>query len=281
MRTPVEREIERIAVAEVTEKNRLRPVADAAVESLMASIRELGVLKDALHVRRRKDGTLVLIAGAHRLEAARRLGWDTVPARVWSDVTDDWARLMEVDDNIAGAELNALDTAIFLAERKAIYEKLHPEMAAGTFKGNQHTGNLVGDIVSFTSATAEKFGLSERHVKRLVAAGHAIRGDAQRLRTAPRPVTLKDLTELSKVGGAPERYAVVDALVAGRAKSAAEARRAWAAKDQPPAPEKDPVEEAFKALAAVWKRSPKAARRRFVDGIRAEIDAMADGSDDE
>jgi ParB family chromosome partitioning protein len=73
MRTPVEREIERIAVAEVTEKNRLRPVADAAVESLMASIRELGVLKDALHVRRRKDGTLVLIAGAHRLEAARRL----------------------------------------------------------------------------------------------------------------------------------------------------------------------------------------------------------------
>jgi ParB family chromosome partitioning protein len=94
-------------------------------------------------------------------------------------------------------------------------------------------------------------------------------------------VTLKDLTELSKVGGAPERYAVVDALVAGRAKSAAEARRAWAAKDQPPAPEKDPVEEAFKALAAVWKRSPKAARRRFVDGIRAEIDAMADGSDDE
>jgi ParB family chromosome partitioning protein len=118
-------QIDQVAVADVDASGRLRPVSEAAVESLIQSITELGVMKDAIHVRKRKDGRMVLIAGAHRLEAAKRLGWEVIPAKVWTEVTDDWARLMEVDDNIAGAELNPLDTAVFLATRKAVYEKLH------------------------------------------------------------------------------------------------------------------------------------------------------------
>ncbi|HPT48548.1 MAG TPA: hypothetical protein PLM07_21900, partial [Candidatus Rifleibacterium sp.] len=55
---------------------------------------------------------------------------EEIAAHIWTDVTDDWARLMEVDDNLAGAEMNALDTAVFLAERKKVYEKLHPETKA-------------------------------------------------------------------------------------------------------------------------------------------------------
>lgn len=51
---------------------RLRPVSESGVESLIASISETGVMKDAIHVRKKKDGSLHLIAGGHRLEAARR-----------------------------------------------------------------------------------------------------------------------------------------------------------------------------------------------------------------
>ncbi|MCU9850381.1 ParB N-terminal domain-containing protein [Defluviimonas sp. WL0024] len=120
MKKPTLMQITSVAVAEVDARRRLRPVSEAGVESLLASIAETQVMKDAIHVRKLKDGKLVLIAGAHRLEAAKRLGWEEIEAKVWTDVTDDWAQLMEIDDNLAGAEMNALDTAVFLAERQRL-----------------------------------------------------------------------------------------------------------------------------------------------------------------
>ncbi|MBL9057471.1 MAG: DUF935 family protein, partial [Rhodobacteraceae bacterium] len=121
-----------VPVADIDTRNRLRPVSTAGVESIIASIGEVGVMKDPIHVRRKKGGQLVLIAGGHRLEAAKRLGWIEIEAKVWVDVTDDWSRMMEIDDNLAGAELNPLDTALFLAARKEVYERLHPEARAKT-----------------------------------------------------------------------------------------------------------------------------------------------------
>ncbi len=115
-----EPKIQRIPVAdiEVDAEHRLRPVSDAGVQSLMASIEELGVIKDAIHVRKKRRATgesLVLMAGGHRLEAAKRLGWETIPARIWADATDDFARLMEIDDNLSGSDLSNLELSVFLA----------------------------------------------------------------------------------------------------------------------------------------------------------------------
>ena len=263
--------IDRVKVADIVTASRLRPVSEAGVESLLASIAEIGVRKDAVHVRQKKSGPLVLIAGGHRLEAARRLGWDEIEAKVWTDVTDDWARLMEIDDNIAGAELNPLDTALFLAERKRIYEKLHPETAAGAFKGNRHTGSLAADtmsVSSFATATAEKFGMTDRHVRRLIAAGDRLDPrDVSLLRKAPRQVTLRDLAEIAKIGGPTERYEVVEALAEGRAKSAAEARQKWKAEQGGTPVPKDPADEQFIALMKLWQRSGARARRRFLDEV--------------
>lgn len=256
-------QIDRVKVAEVRAGGRLRPVSEAGVESLIASINEVGVMKDAIHIRKKKDGSLHLIAGAHRLEAAQRLGWDEIEAKVWTDVTDDWARLMEIDDNLAGAEMNALDTAVFLAARKAVYERLHPETRAGVAGGLARQG-LASDIVSFAAATADKFGVSKRHVERMIAAGSRLMPDQiQALRAAPRPVTLADLTVIAKIGAAPDRYAVVEGLAAGEAKSAAAALRALRGET----PIKDPIEEAFKTLLSAWQRAPKEARRRFVGAM--------------
>ncbi|WP_102226894.1 ParB/RepB/Spo0J family partition protein [Acidimangrovimonas sediminis] len=281
MTSPTLLKIDEVAVADVIERGRLRPVSEAAVESLVASIGELGVMKDPIHVRKLKDGKLVLIAGGHRLAAARRLGWERIAAKVWTNVTDDWARLMEVDDNIAGAELNALDTAIFLATRKEVYERLHPETKAGVAGGRARQGSA-NDIVSFAAATAEKFALSRRQVERLVAAGAKLDPkDRSLLRAAKRPVTLKDLTEISKIGQPPERYAVVAALSEGRARTAAEARKAYAAQErgvEPPV--KDPVEEGFNKLMDAWKRAPKAARRRFIEELFDEVAPLVDDEAD-
>jgi ParB family chromosome partitioning protein len=276
MKPPVERDATQVPVADIIVKSRLRPVSEAAVESLIASIGELGVMKDAVHLRKRKEG-LFLMAGAHRLEAATRLGWATIPAKIWADVTDDWALLMEVDDNIAGAELNPLDTAVFLAERKKIYERLHPETRSGAFKGNRHTGSLAADIMSvasFAKATAEKFCIDERHVRRLVSLGGSLEVQERNdLRAAPRQVTLKDLGDIAKMPRlGKERMAVIAALHQGKAKNAAEAFRAIKAENSGvEVIVQDLVEVAFRAITALWVRAPKAAKRRFAEERAAEL----------
>lgn len=269
-----------VPLAEIDTRDRLRPVSEAGVESIIASIEEVGVMKDPVHLRRKKNGQLVLIAGGHRVEAARRLGWTEVEAKVWVDVTDDWSRMMEIDDNLAGAELTPLDTAIFLARRKEVYERLHPEAKRGAI-GNLASRGALTDIVSvssFAKVTAEKFGIDERHVRRLVAAGSKLSPrDLQLLRSAPQGVTLKDLSDLSKVGDAPARYDVVEAFAAGRAKKISEAIKARAAREAGIEPTvKDPVEEAFKALSAAWARAPMAAKRRFMHEHSDEL-AQLDG----
>jgi len=267
-----------VPVAEIETGTRLRPVSEAGVAALIASIGELGVMKDAIHVRKvkHKDGKLVLMAGAHRLEAARRLGWTVIPAKVWT-CSDDWAQLMEIDDNLAGAELCPLDTAIFLARRKEVYERLHPEtraaIGAELIAKRWNTADIVS-VVSFAAATAEKFGMSDRHVRRMIAAGVRLDPrDTALLRKAPRPVTLKDLMEIGKIGSVPERYHVVEALADGTVKTAAEARRSYALNGRS-LPEKDPVEAAFKTLRDTWSRAPKAARRRFIAAHEAEVEDM-------
>lgn len=268
MKSPILLTLSRVPVADVVVRDRLRPVGEAGVASLLASIAETGVMKDAIHVRKKKDGKLYLIAGGHRLEAARQLGWQDIEAKVWTDVTDDWARLMEIDDNLAGAEMDALDTAVFLARRKEVYERLHPETKRGVAGGLARHG-LASDIMSFAESTAKKFSITKRHVERMIAAGAKLGPDeTRRLRSAPRPITLADLQAIAKIGETGERYAVVDALCEGKAKSAAEARKAFKVRESGVQPTlKDPVEDQFKALMTVWNRSGAAARARFLSAI--------------
>jgi len=262
-----------VPVAEIEAKNRLRPVSEAGVEALKASIIETGVMKDAIHVRRKKGGVLVLIAGAHRLEAARQLGWAEIEAKVWTDVTDDWSRLMEIDDNLAGAEMGPLDTAVFLAERKAVYERLHPETRHGGDRKSVEFQNQadIMSVRSFAAATAEKFGISDRHVRRMIEIGSTLSRDEVRwLRAAPAPVRLNDLQALAKIGDAKDRSQVCIRLSNG-AKSAADAWRSHRLEAGDEAPVKDPVEEAFIALSKAWARAPMAAKKRFLINHRHEI----------
>lgn len=117
--------------------------------------------------------------------------------------------------------------------------------------------------------------MTDRHVRRLIAAGARLDPrDVSLLRKAPRPITLKDLAEIAKISQPTERYDVVEALAEGRAKSAADARRRFAAGAGRAAPVEDPVEAALKALKAAWARAPKEARRRFCRDHGNEISAL-------
>ena len=267
-----------LAVTEIEVGERLRPVSEAGVEALMASIAELGHMKDPVHVRKVKHrgGAYVLMAGAHRLTAAQRLGWKTIKVTCWS-CTDDFARLMEIDDNLAGAELTALDTAVFLAERKRVFEKLHPETKHGGDRKSESYQNQtdIMSVRSFSTSTAEKFGLTDRHVRRLILAGSALAGDeVSRLRKAERPITLKDLMEIGKIGNPVERYHVVNCLAEGLTKNATAARKSWkASQGEAPAP-LSATDQAYARLLDAWDRAPKAARTRFMEERGDAITSM-------
>lgn len=269
-----------VALADIEIGTRLRPVSEAGVAAILESIKETSVMKDPIHVRRTKDGVLVLIAGGHRTEAARRLGWDKIDAVVWRDVSDDWVKLVEIDDNLAGAEMTALDTAVFLARRKAIYERLHPETKAAAGAAlvarRWNTADIMS-VVSFAKATAEKFGLSERHVRRLIEAGDALT-DAQiaQLRGAPRAVGTVDLMEIAKIDTPEERAQVVLKVATGQASKVAAARAQYAVETgrvvTAPAAKKDAD---YQALVDAWKRASPAARRHFLTTFAADIAAHA------
>lgn len=280
-------EVTELDVEQIDVSERLRPVSDAAVDALIASIEELGVIKDEVLVRkvRHKGGKLKLIAGGHRVEACRRLS-RKVPAKVF-DCTDDWARLMEVDDNLAGAELTALDTAVFLAERKRVYEQLHPETKQGAaglvaMRGSQtdtmsvwagkHAADMMS-VASFAKVTAEKFGMTERHVRRLVAAGNVLDvKDRRLLREAAQPVTLADLQQIAKIDNVAERYEVIERFAKGEVKKIAVARKEFADRSKGvQSPVEDPVNDQHKALLTAFKRAGAEARRRFVRDLYGEL----------
>ena len=75
--------ITELPVADIEIGQRLRPASEAGVQAIIASIGELGVMKDPIHVRRQKDGRAILMAGLHRLTAARELGWETIKVACW------------------------------------------------------------------------------------------------------------------------------------------------------------------------------------------------------
>lgn len=251
--------------------DRLRPVCDLSVQSLRESIETLG-LQNEIHLRKvKRTGALRLMAGGHRIAAFRLLGRETIPAKVW-DCTDDWAALTEIDDNLAHAELDALELAVFLAKRKEVYERAYPETKALTgaelVAKRWNTADKLS-VVSFAAATAEKRSLSERQIRRLVAVGQALSPqDVEQLRSAPKKVTLSDLQVIAKCPGDAARREICQALHTGTAKSAAEAVRRHKA---PGAAIKDPTEDARGRIADAWARASKEARRRFAGDYRAEL----------
>jgi len=272
-------EIADIPLDQIDCSNRLRPVTDKAVESLMVSIEALG-LQAEIHIRRiKKSGALRLIAGGHRMEVFRRLERATIPAKVW-DCTDDWAALAEIDDNLAHAELDTLELAVFLARRKEVYERAYPETKhgpAGAAARWNATDNL--SVASFATSAADKMGVSERNVFRLLAAGSALGpNEINQLRHAPRKVTLADLQIIAKVGNPVDRYDICAALEAGTAKSAKEVMNR---KKAPGAAKKDPIEKALRRLNDAFDRAPVKAQRRFVEERRGVLEILMDAGEAE
>lgn len=131
-------DVVRVPISEIVVGERKRSLGD--VTPLAESIAELGLLQPIVITEDRR-----LVAGMHRLEACRKLGWQEIDARI-VQADDMRAELAEIDENLVRNELTALERAEQLARRKAIYEALHPETRKGTAQAIKMHRKLGHDV---------------------------------------------------------------------------------------------------------------------------------------
>lgn len=160
----------RIKISEIKINPGRREAAAESIEELIRSISEIGLLNPITI-----DQEHTLIAGLHRLEAAKRLGWTEIECNICTlDALQ--TELAEIDENVVRTALSVIEYGELLERRKEIYESLHPETKAGQAQAagmNRAIGNNVGDTMSvrtksFAQDTADKLGVSPRTVERTV-----------------------------------------------------------------------------------------------------------------
>ena len=154
-----------------------REAEPKAVEELARSITAVGLMNPVT-----LDQNNTLVAGLHRLEAAKLLGWTEIECTtIGMDSVQ--AKLAEIDENIVRTKLNRQEVCEQLLRRKEIYETLHPETRHGMRNGQTaKNANLATlETKSFAEDTAEKTGMSKRAVSRLLQIANNLTGDARRI----------------------------------------------------------------------------------------------------
>ena len=210
-----------VALAAIRVTDRLRLALDAGkVETIARSMAEIGLQSpvllrpwrapgDTAGWGREDPGLYGLVAGAHRLEAARRLGWTRIEAIV-VDGTPDEMRLVEIDENLARAELTALDRARFLATRKAVHARLSPghrhggdRKSAEYIEKNQVTKT---GTRSFPADAMAQTGLSTSMIYRAVEIGEKLDGRlAEALARTPLAGREGDLHRIARMPAGEQR----------------------------------------------------------------------------
>lgn len=220
-------DIERIPLRTLKASGQPRPLITEAVDKLAASIREVGLIQPiSVRCVPVMDGGVAvdgyqIVAGHHRVAAARALGWTEIDAIIVDAGEHLQAELIEIDENLCRAELTASQRAQAIRRRKQIWEALHPAETGGTTcptsladgrqSGPQHQKQFAAD-------TAAVSGESKRDVNRHLARADAIGDDLERVTgtSLDKGVELDALAKLPE----PERKDLIARAEAGEEVSA-------------------------------------------------------------
>lgn len=258
-----------IEVGLISTLGRLRDTDAKQVAALAESISEVGLINPITVYRReiirngQKADGFGLVAGAHRLEACKSLGWQEVPAVV-VDLSDDDRIIAECDENLCASKLTASEQAMFTAKRKEAYLRKHPETAHGR---NQHGGDDKLSSPDFATDQSQKTGVDKRTVQRSAERGEKVTTAALAMVKGTKLDTGQFLDRLKKIDPEGQRAFVqreLDSLQKPKPKSAA---------PHAPDPQDDYEvrERQVAALMAAWNKAGKEARETFIDRIGAHL----------
>ena len=275
-----------VPISEIKINAGRREADPEGVQELVDSISKVGLLNPITI-----DREHTLIAGLHRLEAAKLLGWTEIECNV-SSLEGLLAELAEVDENVVRKGLSAVEYSDLLLRRKEIYETLHPETKAGTSQAagmNRAKGNNVGCKMhptskSFVQDTAEKLGVNPSTIKRQIQTAKNLTTEAKDIiRDTGTKITKKDALKLSRLEPEQQRDAASQ-LAAGEIKSMGEYHPAPAEEPQspePPMPPSVPYSLGDKHYASIEEsvadlKNPDKDCSYTPDTLLADIDGFVD-----
>lgn len=270
-----------IPYASIDASDRLRPIDPDYAAFIAASVEEKGV-QTPIVVAPRGDG-FKLAEGGHRHAAFGLLGLTDLEVGkhvVIEEMDEAQRKLREIDENLVRRELNPLDRALFLAERRKIYEKLNKTLARGgdrksdKFAEETKSQTLrLGFAPRFSQDVADKVGLSERAIQLALHIAKSLDPDAVKLLRGTKIETnqqaLLQLCDLT----ATEQCAAARFIAEGEAKTVADARIAIG-KDK--APSTDPQPRILATLLDAWTKASRTTKANFLAEIGAEFVKTAD-----
>ena len=185
-----------------------RDLNPESVEKLARSIARIGLLNP---ITVSQDH--VLIAGLHRLEAVKQLGWVKVPCHIL-DLGELQAELACLDENFIRNDLSGVEFNDLLLRRKELYESIHPEVRHGGDRKSSEikTTNCRLDFEphakSFAEDTAEVLGVSPRTVQRQIQTAKNLTEKAKEiLRDSDTPLTKQTTMALSRLNAEQQEEA--------------------------------------------------------------------------
>lgn len=266
--------VNHIKISDIDASDRLRAVDRDHSELLAASMCEIGS-KQPITIRPTPSRGLPykLVIGAHRLDAFGLLGWTELEVGkhvVIEEMDDDQARLAEIDENLARHELNALDRAFFLQERKRLYEALYSETKHGGSRKSQ-TLRLEGKTQKsglfrerFSRNAAKKLGLAERTVQ--FSIDIASRLDHEAVRSLSGTKIARNQRELFEISRLPaEQQRAVAALIGeGKVKTSLRAKYELGLAKEP---KNDPLDLIASAIIAGWPKLDRIRKETVLDAL--------------
>ena len=246
--------------------DRLRSVDPGTVQQLAASITSIG-LQSPIIVRPHPDdtGLVILVAGDHRLEAIRLLGWPSIDAFIIKG-SEGEIRLVEIDENLIRKELTPLDRARFLREHKRLCNELGITAdRGGDRRSAEYAESRETDdhpAPSWAESTAENIGRTPRSVHRAVSIAEGIPDPlADALSKTPIAQREGDLFRLSKMSP-DEQDEVLHSLQ--EADSPPKTLKQVLPPSRPSPPDADAQ---LKRLDQAWESADPPAREQFISSL--------------
>ncbi len=247
-------------------EDRLRAVDEAAVEHIAESMEQRGQIYP-IQITTIEPGRFRLVNGAHRVAAAEKLGWTHIEAFLVDDLEEEEVSLLEIDENLCRAELKPLDRCRFLARRKEIYERLHPE--------TRHGANLVspswrhlrndaspstGRALSFVEDTTASTPWSSRTIQRSTRIGERLSPDLQAA-LAETPIARRTL-DLQRIADmTPDKQEDVLQRLETSQQPPPSLSALMADPNRPSSPRKTDLDR----LTALWSKTAASHRRQFLE----------------
>lgn len=218
-----------------------------------------------------------LVAGAHRLTAAKIAKWKEIEAHILEPKPEqaaDELRLHEILENLGRKDFDALERCEALSELKRVYENLHPDSKHGGDRKSQAAKNKQENqtaIFAFCSSASESTGLSRRSVELAVQIFKDLSPQTrERLRGT---VIANKQSDLKALAGqtAENQTTVLDMLFSDPSTAASVGEAIQLVEGQKP---KSEAEKLFKRVSDIMTNLPKASRTNVFRQHKKEIIAL-------